>query len=43
MSTCSRYMTWVLLCLAPEHKMPSKGSREGGRAVLEVRMQRTKC
>lgn len=42
MSTCSRYVTGVLLGLAPEHKMPSRGLRGGGRAVLEVRMHRTK-
>lgn len=32
----------VLLGLVLEHKMPSRGSREAGRAVLEVRTQRTK-
>jgi len=41
-STCSTYITWVLLGLAPERKTPSRGWREEGRAVLGVRLHRMK-
>lgn len=34
---------WMLLDLAPEHKMATRVIKGGSRAVLEVRMHRTKC